>query len=59
MCVWDGCPQQPESEREQQHAWETEGDLAWLPDPNEWIEPAEGENPRYDLHKRDAEDDGA
>jgi hypothetical protein len=32
VCVWDGCPIQPEDEREQQHAWESEGDLPWEPE---------------------------
>jgi hypothetical protein len=31
VCVWDGCPQQPEDEREQQHSWEDDA-----ADPDEW-----------------------
>jgi hypothetical protein len=60
VTIWDGgWPDQSEPEREQ--SWsESDGDLPFLPDPldaNEWIEPAEGEDPLYDLLKRDAEDD--
>jgi hypothetical protein len=30
---WDGgAAQQPEDEREQQHAWESDGDLPWEPE---------------------------
>lgn len=46
-----------ESEREAAQPYETDGDLPFLPDPNEWVEPIEGEDPLYDLLKRDAEDE--
>ena len=28
VCVWDGCPIQPEDEREMQHAWEEDDQSA-------------------------------
>ena len=71
---WEGFASREEEERE--NDWIapsdlTDGDLPWAPNPvekpqpyldrgPEWVAPTDGEDPLYDLLKRDADDeDGA
>lgn len=72
MCFTNGIPDREEDERENDWVPPsdlTEGDMPWSPNPverpqpwleraaPEWVEPAEGDDPLYDLLKRDADTD--